>query len=61
MGIVDLGVDIPVASELGHEHRDSAGDGHLAVQDREDVFDGGDGLGAGVGEEGGDAGEEGVH
>ncbi len=61
MGIVDLGVDVAVAGEFGHEHLDAARDGHLPVEDRENVVDGGNGLGGRIVAEGGDAGDEAVH
>ncbi len=59
--VVDLGIDVAVASEFGHERLDSAGNGHLAVEDREDVLDGSDGLRRGVSEKSGDAGKERIH
>lgn len=58
--VVDLGVDVAVAGELGEEHLDATGDDDFAVQDGPDVAERGHGLGAVVGEEGGETGEE-VH
>ncbi len=57
--IRDLGVDAPVTPQLREEHGDATGDDHLAVEDRLDAAGGGNGLGAGVGGEGGDASEKG--
>ncbi len=59
--VVDLGIDVAVAREFLHEHRNTVGDNYLAVEDREDVLAGGDGLGAGVGDEDRDTGKERVH
>jgi hypothetical protein len=52
--IGDVRVDVAVAIELLHEHRDAAGNRHLAIQHGPNAADGGDGLRTGVSEKVGD-------